>query len=277
MDLRGLRYFVAAVDSGSITGAAERCYVAQPSITQAISKLEDELGVRLLTRGKRGVEPTLDGQALYARALPLLGQSAAIIEHFRHRAPRERLYVRQEIVLPIQRMRVLLERLKPLLPDYEIHFGRSMEQADLTLCRPESAPAGHAFISLWEDEYCLLVPWGHALSGDPSPSLSCLNGLNVIERSFCEMQSEWERFLSVHQLNPTVVARCDDEDLALLMVESGVGAMLAPLGEDLRCGRNLVSIPLSHIQGAPSIHRQVGVAISPLFSGRASVAALFNR
>lgn len=64
MDLRGLRYFVAAAEQGSITAASERCHVAQPYIANAISQLEQEFGLRLFTRGKRGVALTPDGQRL---------------------------------------------------------------------------------------------------------------------------------------------------------------------------------------------------------------------
>ncbi|MBK8969831.1 MAG: LysR family transcriptional regulator [Hahellaceae bacterium] len=276
MDLRGLRYFVSAVETGSITAAAERCHVAQPSITQAIGKLEDELDTRLLSRGRRGVEATPDGHALYRRAVVLLGQSAAIVDHFRHRKNRPALRCRQDVVLPTQRMQALLMRLAPLMQTNQMHFSRTFEQPDLTLCRPESAPVGHTFIPLWQDEYCLLLPIGHSLTYEPSLSIQDLNRLPMIERTFCEMLPMWEQFRASHNLKPDIVASCDEEDLALLLVETGVGAALAPFAEDLHSGRQLVSIPLSRIRGAPPVARQIGVALAPEFRGRASVVDLLK-
>lgn len=68
VDIRHLRYFIAVVDSGSLTEAAKRLFVAQPAISQRMSDLEGELGVQLLIRGRLGVSPTAAGLALYQRA-----------------------------------------------------------------------------------------------------------------------------------------------------------------------------------------------------------------
>lgn len=72
MDTRQLRYFLAAADAGSISRAAERCRVAQPSISQQIKRLEDRLGVTLFDRLARGVALTDAGHALLPRARRLI-------------------------------------------------------------------------------------------------------------------------------------------------------------------------------------------------------------
>ncbi|ASR35261.1 hypothetical protein BAY61_09960 [Prauserella marina] len=59
-----MRYFLAAIETGSLRAAAARCEVSQPSVGQQIAALEEELDVVLLTRGKHGVRPTAAGQAL---------------------------------------------------------------------------------------------------------------------------------------------------------------------------------------------------------------------
>ncbi|MFP3561420.1 LysR family transcriptional regulator, partial [Paraburkholderia sp. SIMBA_049] len=65
MDIRQLRYFVSIVEYGSLGKAAEKLFVAQPSLSQQIAKLEGDLGVALLVRSPQGVKPTAAGQALY--------------------------------------------------------------------------------------------------------------------------------------------------------------------------------------------------------------------
>jgi LysR family transcriptional regulator, nitrogen assimilation regulatory protein len=68
LNLRQLRYFVTAVDLCNITRAAKKLHVAQPALGLHIRELEAELGVTLLHRHSRGVEPTTAGQLLYSRA-----------------------------------------------------------------------------------------------------------------------------------------------------------------------------------------------------------------
>ena len=54
MDFKQLRYFCVIAQEKSITKAAEKCYIAQPSLSQSIANLEKELGVKLLDRASRG-------------------------------------------------------------------------------------------------------------------------------------------------------------------------------------------------------------------------------
>ncbi len=74
MDVRQLRYFVEVVEAKSFTKAAERVHVAQPALGFQVRKLEDELGVALLHRHSRGVDPTEAGQALLRHAHAVLRQ-----------------------------------------------------------------------------------------------------------------------------------------------------------------------------------------------------------
>ena len=72
MNLRQLRYFVGVVEAGNMTHAAEQLHVAQTALGMQIRQLEEDLGVALLVRHSRGVEPTKAGDLLHARALAIL-------------------------------------------------------------------------------------------------------------------------------------------------------------------------------------------------------------
>jgi LysR family nitrogen assimilation transcriptional regulator len=72
MNLRQLRYFVKIVEVGNMTRAAESLFVAQPALGMQIRQLEEDLGVALLIRHSRGVEPTPAGMLLHARACEIL-------------------------------------------------------------------------------------------------------------------------------------------------------------------------------------------------------------
>jgi len=76
MELRHLRHFVAVVDSGNLSRAADRVFISQPALTRSIKTLEDLLGAPLLERRPRGVVPTAAGQALYAHAALILNEAA---------------------------------------------------------------------------------------------------------------------------------------------------------------------------------------------------------
>ena len=72
MNFRQLNYFVRVIDAGNITRAAEQLNVAQPALGMQIKQLEEELGVALLVRHSRGIEPTAVGATLYDRAIAIL-------------------------------------------------------------------------------------------------------------------------------------------------------------------------------------------------------------
>ncbi len=68
MDLRRLRLFLAVVDEGGFTRAAESAFVSQPSVSQAVRELETELGTPLFHRVGRGVVLSAAGEALVGPA-----------------------------------------------------------------------------------------------------------------------------------------------------------------------------------------------------------------
>lgn len=69
MLLRQLDYFHAVIECGNFYAAAEKCYVSQSAISQQIKKLEEELGVELLTRHNRTFSLTPAGEHFYRKSL----------------------------------------------------------------------------------------------------------------------------------------------------------------------------------------------------------------
>lgn len=86
MEIRQLRYFVAIADFGSFTKAAERVYVAQSALSHQLAQLEEELGVRLFSRSRRGVELTEAGQRFLPHAVSILRQVGEAVASARHRS-----------------------------------------------------------------------------------------------------------------------------------------------------------------------------------------------
>ncbi len=80
MDVRQLRYVLAVVDEGTFTAAARRCFVAQPSLSEAVRNLERELGTALFVRVGHRVMLTAAGEAFVAAARPAVRSFDAVGE-----------------------------------------------------------------------------------------------------------------------------------------------------------------------------------------------------
>jgi LysR family hydrogen peroxide-inducible transcriptional activator len=78
MTLTELRYIVILSEEQHFGRTAERCHVSQPTLSIAVRKLEEELGVELFERTKTKVQPTVLGEKVVAQARLLLANTAAI-------------------------------------------------------------------------------------------------------------------------------------------------------------------------------------------------------
>ena len=85
MELRTLRYYLAVCEAGSMSRAAERLHVTQPTLSRQISELERELGCELLVRHSRSVEPTEEGLHLMARASDIVSLADLTQSEYRDR------------------------------------------------------------------------------------------------------------------------------------------------------------------------------------------------
>src|SRR5208283_1448885 len=80
MELRHLRYFLAVGEALSFTKAAAQLRVAQPALSRQVQDLEDELGVDLLKRSRRGVILTAEGKLFLDEARELLNRADETVE-----------------------------------------------------------------------------------------------------------------------------------------------------------------------------------------------------
>lgn len=177
MELRHLRYFVAVAEERHITRAAVRLGMQQPPLSQQIKALETELGVTLLTRGARGVEVTVAGQAF-------LDDAYAILESVsRARARTLRTARGQEGKLSIGL--TTSAALHPFVPTVIRAFRQAYPRVELDLHEnaaaglteavmrrdiqvavlrvPVARPAELAFLELLEEELLVVLPVGHPL------------------------------------------------------------------------------------------------------------------
>ena len=80
MNLEGMRHFVAVAQAGSFYGAAKRLDVSAQGLNKAVSSLESELGVKLLERGRRGVQLTEEGAHFLDMAQRLTAEYGSFLD-----------------------------------------------------------------------------------------------------------------------------------------------------------------------------------------------------
>ena len=83
MEIQQLRHLMAAVEHRNLLKAADRSFISQSGLSRSIKSLEHRLGVPLLIRGPKGVEPTVYGSSVLRRAKVILNEVAKSIEEVR--------------------------------------------------------------------------------------------------------------------------------------------------------------------------------------------------
>lgn len=117
MKLKSLEAFCSAVEERSISAAARRMYLSQPSVSERLAELEREAGVPLLRRSRLGVEVTMEGAAFYERASKLL-QEVRAVEQALHA-----LRNKDDMKLRFAACVTVGER---LMPEYLWHFKKKI-------------------------------------------------------------------------------------------------------------------------------------------------------
>lgn len=131
MELRHLRYFIAVADELSFTRAAQRLHTAQPSLSQQIRNLEDEVGTPLFERTRRKVELTDAGRVFLAEARLVVAQADRAVARARQVGQQGRATVTIGFV-PAAEVRVfpvILPRLRLRFPEVNVEL-RSLPTAE---------------------------------------------------------------------------------------------------------------------------------------------------
>ncbi len=92
MTLQQLKYIVAIAESGSITKAATKLMIAQPSLSKALSDLEKEMGITIFYRSNRGVSLSEEGSKFLSYARQVVEQADLLEQQYKHRIPSRRIF-----------------------------------------------------------------------------------------------------------------------------------------------------------------------------------------
>jgi LysR family transcriptional regulator, hydrogen peroxide-inducible genes activator len=241
MELHQLRYFCAIVDSGSFSRAARQAHVSQPSLSQQIRKLEDELGARLFDRLGRSVRLTELGQTFLPRARAVLHE----LEAARGDVDQQKDSLGGNITIGA------IPTVAPyLLPKHLANFSRKFPQARITVIE-EITPVllerlhaasidlavlalpirGHEFetFPILTERLLAALPKQHRLARKPSLSLKDLRSepFLLLRDGHC-FRDTAVAACDRARLHPQVVFESGQFSSLLSMVGVGMGVSLVP-------------------------------------------------
>lgn len=92
MTLQQLKYIIMIAETGSITMAAERLFIAQPSLSKSVAELEREMGITIFNRSNRGVYLSEDGTKFLSYARQIVEQTELLENEYKSAAPPRRAF-----------------------------------------------------------------------------------------------------------------------------------------------------------------------------------------
>jgi DNA-binding transcriptional LysR family regulator len=244
MDLRHLRYFVAVAEELHFGRAAERLTMAQPPLSQAIRRLESELGVDLLHRTTRRVDLTDAGRAYLARAKRILGE----VDEAAHEARRVAAGAVGHLALgcvgsaTYSLLPALSRGLRRELPGVDFSFRGEMlvpDQAaalrsgeiDVALLRPPIADLTLTVLPLRRDRLVVAVPDDHPLSALRRVAVSDLADTDLIVHSADRRSVMYDVVLGLLRdagVEPRIRHEVGETSTLVTLVAGGLGAAVVP-------------------------------------------------
>jgi LysR family hydrogen peroxide-inducible transcriptional activator len=272
MEMHQLRYVVAVARARNFSRAAEQCHVSQPSLSQQIQKLEEELGERLFDRMKREAKLTAHGEAFLPRALRILEE----VDLARREASDARSLLRGRVIVGV------LPTIAPyLLPAVLGDFAKRFPSVEIVVqeettaqllklmnaCEIDFAVASRPIQDrrievkdLFTEELRLALPPRHSLTRKRTVRLADLEKepFIVMKEGHC-LGDQVLNFCERRDLKPTISFRTAQLETIQALVHAGVGISLVP---EMAARKKRAGLPEYRSLASPKPERKI-VAIWP--------------
>ncbi len=240
MDLQQLRYVAAVADTGNFTRAAERCFVSQPSLSQQIINLEDELGHKLFHRLGRRAVPTEAGAAFIERSKRILADVENAAREIRDDPELGRRIVIGVIptiapyLLPPVFQRCRIEYPKLVVharEDFRLGLTRAVMDGEIDVALV-SLPVKDPQLSvepLFTEKLMLVVGREHPLA-----KAKTVSATDLIDQTFIllgdssSLTSQVQRFCGDHNFEPKIGYRCSQVTTVKAIAALGLGISILP-------------------------------------------------
>ena len=241
MEMHQVRYFLAVARTLNFTKAADECNVAQPSLSRAIQKLEEELGGELFRRERSFTHLTELGRTM----LPILTRCYQAAEEARalgaaFRKGRSAVTVRVALSHTVNAQLIVAARseVAKALPGVELHVERGTAPEVAERLKSGDAELGIACPlpgewdrfdgwTLFQEPFELIVSPDHALANRSAVAAGELAGLPVLSRPYCEQASQFAELLGREgvQLASTDIMTSDRDAVDFVSANAGVAIM----------------------------------------------------
>jgi DNA-binding transcriptional LysR family regulator len=258
MEMHQVRYFLAVARTLSFTQAAEECHVAQPSLSRAIIKLEEELGGNLFRRERRLTHLTELGRMM----LPLLTQCYESATAAKQLATSYRkgkcapLRVGLSHTVNLQIIIQPLSELVRAFPGLELKFFRGTAAevgAELKSGASEIAiacplPEDWERLESWDlftERFELAVNSTHPLAMHNAVTLEHIAKLRLLRRPYCEKAAELDDILSARGIRQEFQDQIGSDHDLLSLLSANVGISIMP--QSARSGEGLHFIAIEDL------------------------------
>ena len=241
MEMHQFRYTVAVARAGNFSRAAEQCRVAQPSLSQQIQKLEDELGERLFDRLKTGVKLTAAGELFLPRAARILDEAESAHREMRdaHSLVRGALNVGVLPTIAPYFLPPIIAKFSAEFPGIEVvvHEDTTARllklaarcEVDLAVLSLPIDDTAFETQMLFTEDLLVALPPGH-----PFATRRTLRAADLETERFILMKEghclgdQVLSFCSRREISPRVSCRSAQIETVQALVEAGLGISLVP-------------------------------------------------
>jgi LysR family hydrogen peroxide-inducible transcriptional activator len=242
MTLQELRYIVAVAEHGHFGRAAEACHVAQPSLSAAVKKLEDEFGLQIFERGRGGVLVTREGVEIVAQARRILDEVSRLRTLAgRRRDPLEGVFGLGTIpTIGPYLLPHVVPGLRDAHPELQLHLREEPTatliaalregRIDAALLSPPLDEQGLAHADLYREDFLAALPRDHRLAAAQRVRVADLAAgeLLLLDEGHCLRDQVLEVCRLAAETPARELLRGSSLETLRSMVAAGAGCTLLP-------------------------------------------------
>lgn len=255
MEMHQVRYFLAVSRTLNFTKAAEECSVAQPSLTRAIQKLEEEFGGLLFHRERANTHLTELGRAMQPHLERTFeaAQSAKQLASGFKKGEVAHLRLGVSGLVSADAIAGVLGNVQRAVPSVEFTLGSGPDgkllddavagEFDVVVVGDEPADGERlrSFTLLREPLAVVMTP-SHPLAGRASVAITDLDGVDMVELTHCPIGPRFQEMCAAANVKPKLRTHAANCDQTLSLVREGLGIAVLPMS--MARGPGLVVKPL---------------------------------